>query len=128
MEIVESEVSTWADKFYPPGKKFPGLVIPNYLSFTQADPLFILNFWLTKGCECNWSNAEFDKLYQQALAEPDGNVRNDIYKKMQKIFYDEVPSIQLAQSTSPAGLAKKVTGVWMQPGGRLRMEDAVIAP
>ena len=128
MDIQENEVSTWAEKFYPPGKSYPGLVIPNYLSFTQADPLFILNFWLTKGCECNWSNAEYDKLYQQALAEPDLSARIAIYKQMQKIFYDDVPSVQLAQSTSPAGLSKKVSGVWMQPGGRLRLEGGSIAP
>jgi peptide/nickel transport system substrate-binding protein len=126
MKIEEKEVSSWVEPFYPPGKKFPGYVIPNFLSFSQADPLFILNFWTTGLCECNYSNAEFDKLYKQASGEKDATARTEIYKQMQKIMYDDVPSIQLAQSTGPAGVRKEVTGVWVQPGGRIRLEDAAL--
>lgn len=41
--------------------------------------------------DTSFNNAEFDKLYEQSLAMPDGAARNELYKKMNAIVVEEVP-------------------------------------
>ncbi len=51
-------------KFYPAGRRFPGLVVPNFQSFAP-DPYFQLSFLLRGRCECNWDSQEFTDLVRR---------------------------------------------------------------
>lgn len=41
--------------------------------------------------DANYSNAEFDKLYEQSLTLPDGNERTALYQKMVSIVVEDTP-------------------------------------
>ena len=126
MKIEEKEVSSWVEPFYPPGKKFPGYVIPNFLSFSQADPLFILNFWTTGPANATTRTPNSTSCTSRRAGKRTRPREPKSTSRCRRSFYDDVPSIQLAQSTGPAGVRKEVTGVWVQPGGRIRLEDAAL--
>ena len=66
LKIENHEIATWVAKFYPGGKKFPGLIVPNANS-GPVEAAYNFNFYLPKRCECNWSPANFNKAYSKAL-------------------------------------------------------------
>jgi peptide/nickel transport system substrate-binding protein len=58
-----------------------------------AVPEETLTYFLTKA-KMNygdWSNKEYDKLYDQLIKEPNPKKREEISLKMQRIFLDELP-------------------------------------
>ena len=123
LQIQKNEASTWLQKFFPAGKKFPGVIIANYLS-TPLEPSLKLNFFRTGICECNWSNPQYDKLHAQAVANGDEATRNTIYSQMQKILNDEVPLIIPLITSQLTVAQKRVTGLWVQSDGAVHLEQA----
>ena len=61
LNIDNVDISTWAAKFYPAGKKFPGLVVPNFDPAPPA-PAFSLNYLREGTCNCNWVNPTYGPL------------------------------------------------------------------
>jgi len=121
--IKNNEIATWVAKFYPGGKKFPGLIVPNANS-GPVEPAYNFNFYLPGRCECNWSPANFNKLYSLALQTADPNKRKQVWHQVQGVENREVPIIVPFQSQIASAVRKTVTGAWVEGGGQLHVESA----
>jgi peptide/nickel transport system substrate-binding protein len=121
--IENHEVATWVAKFYPGGKKFPGLVIPNANS-GPVEPAYNFNFYLPTRCECNWSPPEFNAAYSAALQTAGLKQRIQAWHRVQSIENREVPIIVPFQSQIASAVRKSVTGAWVEGGGQLHLESA----
>ena len=79
----------------------------------DVDPNFILSVLTTSSIEswsdCNWSNAEYDKLFLEQQTTIDLQERIDIVHRMQEIVYDESPYIPLVY---PLDLEAANKGKW----------------
>lgn len=126
LTIQNNDVGTWVDKFYPAGKTYPGLIVPNFSS-TPQEPAYSLNFYLEGRCECNWSNADFQAGFAAAIGEPDETARKEKWGEVQTIVNSEVPIIVPLQSTVVTATQKRVSGVWVESGGQPHLESATLA-
>ena len=126
LEIKNTELSSWPAKFYPAGRRFPGLVVPNFQSFAP-DPYFQLSFLLRGRCECNWDSQEFSDLFDEAVATPDRDARKAVWDRAQRLINEEVPIIVPVQTTVSTATQKDVTGVWVEGGGLPHFESAGFA-
>jgi len=126
LEIQNNEIGVWADKFYPAGKSYPGMIVPNLVS-SPPEPAFMLNFLLSGRCECNWNNAEFDATFKRAVGTVDPVERAAVWAEAQALENQEVPLIVPLQIAQVVGASAKVSGVWMEGGGQLHMENMAVA-
>ena len=123
LKIENNDVSTWVAKFYPAGKSYPGMIVPNFQS-TPVEPAFSINFLLKGRCECNWDDPAFTAAYNKAIAEPDASARKADWAAVQDIVNQQVPVIVPLQANVLAATSDKVSGVWMEGGGQLHLETA----
>jgi len=69
-----------------------------------ADPGYQLGSFITSQIEfwndACWSNAEYDRLYEQQDAEMDWPTRQQQVQRMQQIFYDDAPYVVLYYPTA----------------------------
>ena len=126
LKIQQEETSAWVAKFSPPGKKFPSTMVMNFFSFAPV-PETALRFFTTGGCECNWSNQQYDSAFGQALAATSDSARKAAEDSMQQIFNQEVPSIVLMQNATLVAAQKKVQGVWLEGDGTPRLAQASLS-
>lgn len=126
LDIKNSDLSTWPDKFYPAGKSYPGLIIPNFQSY-QANPYSQFSFPLSGRCECNWNSDEFDSTFEDALAASDEGERNELWNKAQEIINREVPLIIPVQPKVVTAAKSEVAGVWVDATGTPHFESAGFA-
>jgi peptide/nickel transport system substrate-binding protein len=79
----------------------------------DVDPNFILSIMTTGQIEswsdCNWSNAEYDRLFLEQQTTIDLQERIGLVQRMQQIVYDESPYIPLVY---PLDLENANTGRW----------------
>jgi peptide/nickel transport system substrate-binding protein len=121
--IKDNEIATWVAKFYPGGKKFPGLIVPNANS-GPVEAAYNFNFYLPKRCECNWSPPEFNKLYSQAIQTADPKKRIQAWHQVQAVENREVPIWVPLQAQIASAVRNTVTGAWVEGGGQLHIESA----
>lgn len=126
LKIENREVSTWADRFYPAGKRFPNFLVPNLASFSPA-PADAFGFYRRGRCECNWDSPEFESAYEAAVAEPDPAAAREKWATVQEIVNEAVPLIIPLQVKVVTTTRSNVEGVWMEGGGQLHLEQAGIA-
>lgn len=125
MKIENNEVGTWAAKFYPQGKTYPGLLVPNYFSL-QYEPAYSMYFLKSGGFESNWNNKEYDALYDKAIGTTDATARGKIWCEGMKL-----ENAQLA-ITSPFSFDKlhaarsNVMGAWVEGSGDIHLENVYI--
>ncbi|WP_433304191.1 ABC transporter substrate-binding protein [Actinoplanes sp. CA-030573] len=126
LKIENTEIATWAEKFYPAGKQFGGLIVPNFQSFAfGAENQF--RFPLSGRCECNWNNKQFDDLYNQALATADDTARKAIWGQLQELVNKEAPIFVPLQFVTATATNKKVRGAWVDSAGDIHLETAGLA-
>ena len=123
LKIENHEVATWVAKFYPGGKKFPGLIVPNANS-GPVEPAYNFNFYLPTRCECNWSPKSFNAAYSAALRTADPKQRIQAWHRVQAIENSQAPIIVPFQSQIASAVRKSVTGAWVEGGGQLHLESA----
>lgn len=123
LKIDNNDVGTWVDSFYPAGKSFPSYIVPNFQS-TPPEPAYSLNFYLEGRCECNWVDPDFQTAFADAVAEPDEAARAEKWGTVQTIINQQVPLIVPLQSTVVTATSTGVTGVWVEGGGQLHLENA----
>ncbi len=123
MTIQQNELGAWVDKFYPSGKKFPGMVIPNG-DTAALDPAFPLKFFASKRCECNYNDAKIDELLALGRSTADKEKRKAAYQQVEQIVNDQVPVIIPCSWSFVDGAAKYVRGVWAESGGQIHYESA----
>jgi peptide/nickel transport system substrate-binding protein len=126
LKIENTEIAAWAERFYPAGKSFPGLIVPNFQSF-PTDPASEFQFVLSGRCECNWNSAEFDSLYNQALSSADETTRDAAWAQAQELLNTEMPIFVPLQFGTLTATSKAVTGLWVDGGGNPHLEDAAIS-
>ncbi len=122
MKIVNSEVGTWAGKFYPAGKTYPGLLLPNYQS-VPGEPAFSMNFLLTGRAEDNWENAAYDALYTKAIGTLDPTARKAAWCEAMKLENSQLPLITPFVFDVLHAARANVKGAWVEAGGQIHLED-----
>ena len=123
MKIENNEVGIWADKFYPGGKSYPGLVVPNYFSL-QYEPAYSMFFAKTGGLEANWNNAAYDAAYDKAIGTVDAKKRAKLWCVGQKLENQELPVISPFTFDKLHASNKNISGVWVESTGDLHLEGA----
>jgi len=123
LKIENNDLSTWVEKFYPAGKSFPNMIVPNFQS-TPTEPAFSLNYFQPGRCQCNWDNAEYKAAYKKAIGEPDEAKRKEYWAEVQKVINQDVPEIVPLQSTVVTAVNSKLQNVWVDGGGQLHLEEA----
>ncbi len=69
--------------------------------------------WYTEASRRNyWTNAEFDRLWQEARSTLDENARRAAYHRMMEIMHEEVPSIFLFGLPRIYGRSNRVAAGW----------------
>jgi peptide/nickel transport system substrate-binding protein len=121
--IQQKEVTTWLQKFFPAGKKYPGLIVANYIS-SPYEPSQQLNFFQPGVCECNWNNAQYDQMLTQAVGTADATARTQVYQQMQALENQQVPSIVPFVTSQFTVTTKRVVGAWVQSNGVVHLENA----
>ena len=74
-----------------------------------------------------YENDEFDKLLDDALASADPEVLADLYAQAQAVAWADCPWLFLAVDNVRSAHQTYLTGVHMDPDGRIVFEDAAIA-
>ena len=120
LNIEQEDESTYLDKFYPPGKSYPGVIVANFLSL-QPNPVLTLAFPTSGKCECNWNNATYDGLLSKAFGS---TARQAIVNQMQTMVSTQAPVFTIASQTNIIAVSKKIKGAWQDPRGNLHLEDA----
>jgi peptide/nickel transport system substrate-binding protein len=89
----------------------------------------IYQYMSTKGSlnDGKFSNAEVDKLLNQARAESDEGKRKALYDQAQAISHDEDPIIYLYYLPWTFGVQKKVDGFVAYPDGLIRLKGVTMA-
>ena len=123
MKIENNEVGIWADKFYPGGKSYPGLLVPNYFSL-QYEPAYSMFFAKTGGWEANWNNTKYDAAYDKAIGTVDAKKRAKLWCVGQKLENQELPVISPFTFDKLHASNKNISGVWVESTGDLHLEGA----
>lgn len=123
LKIEQNEVGKWVDAFYPSGKKFPNMIVPNG-DTAALDPAFPLKFFAQKRCECNYNDPKIDELLAKGKSTADKEKRKEAYWEIQKIVNEVVPVWIPCSWTFVNGAQKFVEGVWIESGGQIHYEAA----
>lgn len=125
LKIQQKEASTWLQKFFPAGKKYPGTIVANYLSLPSTAP-YALQFFVSGGCECNWNDKRFDALLAKALGTADEGERTAMLGQLQAMVSEAVPAIIPLQSATIVAAQKNVKGAWAESDGTVHLEQASV--
>jgi peptide/nickel transport system substrate-binding protein len=123
LKIQNTDITSWPARFYPAGKSFPGLIIPNFQSYS-ADASDEFQFVLKGRCECNWNNAQFDSLYTQALATPDPAAQKATWGKAEELINQQAPIFVPVQFATVTATKRSVVGLWEDSAGNPHLENA----
>jgi peptide/nickel transport system substrate-binding protein len=123
LKIEQNEVGTWVDKFYPSGKKYPGLIIPNG-DTALLDPAFRLKFFSVDRCECNYNDPKIDELLAEGKSTGDQAKRKEAYDEIQRIVNEQVPVIIPTSWPFLNANQDYVKDIWAESGGFIHYEDA----
>ena len=125
MKIENNEVGIWAAKFYPGGKSYPGLLVPNYFSL-QYEPAYSMFFAKTGGWEANWNNKEYDAAYDKALGTVDEKKRAKLWCVGMKLENQELPVISPINFDKLHASKSNISGIWVESTGDVHLEGASI--
>ena len=123
MKIVNNEVGTWVAKFYPQGKTYPGLIVPNYFSL-QYEPAYSMYFLKSGGFESNWNNTDYDALYDKAIATVNPKARAKIWCEGMKLENAQLPIASPLSFDKLHAARSNVMGVWVESSGVPHLEGA----
>ncbi|MGB4135136.1 MAG: ABC transporter substrate-binding protein [Microbacterium sp.] len=128
LDIEVNEGSTWAARFYPAGKEYAGLIVPNYLSREPAPLPFVAAYFGVNGwSESNWPGTpEYEDakaLIESATDEAD--IREG-FTEFQRITSQEQPLLAVLNVGQPSSTLASITGVWMEANGTIHVEGAGI--
>ena len=126
LDIKTSEFQTWIDRFYPAGKKYPGLIAANFLSNSPVPP-YIFSFFEKGTCECNWDSPELQGLLAKGVAAQTAAERRAAYAPLQKLIAEQAPVMTLLQSVVISVRRANVVGVWTDSAGDLHLDRAGVS-
>jgi peptide/nickel transport system substrate-binding protein len=123
LKIEQKEASTWLQKFFPAGKKYPATIVANYLSLPSTAP-YALQFFVSGGCECNWNDKSYDALVGKALSAQDDAQRKALLGQAEKLVAETVPAVIPLQSATIVAAQQGVSGAWTESDGTVHLEQA----
>lgn len=126
LNIKASEVSAWVAKFYPDGKKYPGLIVSNELSFYPPPDIFAPIWFSSKGtCECNWKgDPEYNAAVKALGNASTTTAEKAAFSTMEKQLNQQVPIIVI-DNASPVTITQPgLSGAWEDPTGVLNLANA----
>ncbi len=123
LKIQNTDIASWPARFYPAGKSFPGLIVPNFQSY-EPDAADEFLFLRTNRCECNWNNSQFDQVYNQALGTADPAARTALWGQLQTMVNQQAPIFVPLQFATVTATKRNVVGLWVDGGGNPHLEDA----
>jgi peptide/nickel transport system substrate-binding protein len=126
LNIQNTDIASWPARFYPAGKSFPGLIVPNFQSY-EPDAADEFLFLRTGRCECNWNNPQFDQLYNQALGSADPAARKALWGQLQTMVNQQAPIYVPLQFATVTATKHNVVGLWVDGGGNPHLENAGFA-
>ncbi|GAB3511467.1 ABC transporter substrate-binding protein [Amycolatopsis cihanbeyliensis] len=129
LDIQTAETSTWSAKFYPQGKRYPGTLAANYLSFTPLPGSYSLAWFADQGtCECNWSApAEYNQAVATIESSAEGPELDTAITTAQRILNRESPIIVVGSTAFLSVAQQNVRGLWVQAEGTVHLEEAGFA-
>jgi len=123
LKIQNTDISTWPTKFYPAGKSFPNMIVPNFQSYTSS-PQDEFQFVLKGRCECNWNNAAFDSAYATAISSPDPAKQKAAWDQAQELVNQQAPIFVPVQFATVSAAKSDVGGIWVDSTGTIHLENA----
>lgn len=126
LTIKNSEVGAWVAGFYPPGTKYPGLVVPNIFSL-QPDPAYSMYYMKVGGNESNWNNAQYDALFNKAISILNPVKRKAAWCEGLKLENSQLPIVAMFNLFTVHGASANVKGIWVAPNGMAHLENASLA-
>ncbi len=112
--IISVDWATWLTDVYQ-GKDHDSTVIA--LTFDYVAPGTVLRHYYT-GSDANFinfSDPDFDALYEQAKSETDHAKKVDLYWQMQKILQEQAASVFLQNPGTQTAVSKKLAGYTTYP-------------
>ena len=91
-------------------KKLEGVgLVQSFITMYDTNATF--SAWYTKASAYSlYATPEIENLLSEARYELDENVREDLYRKISRIIYEEAPLVFLYQPIDHYGVSKKVKG------------------
>lgn len=128
LDIEVNEGSTWAARFYPAGKEYAGLIVPNYLSREPAPLPFVASYFGIDGwSETNWPGTpEYEDAKARIKSATDPEDIAAAFADFQRITSEEQPLVVIMNVGQPSASLPDVGGVWMEFNGTIHVEDVVI--
>lgn len=123
LKIEQNEVGVWVDKFYPSGKSFPNMIVPNG-DTAALDPAFPLKFFAVDRCECNYNDPYIDEMLAKGKSSADPEERKEAYFEIQRIVNEDVPVFIPCSWLFIDAARARVNGVWAESGGQIHYEKA----
>lgn len=129
LDIEVNESSTWAARFYPAGKEYGGLIVPNYLSREPAPLPFVADYFGEGGwSETNWpGTAEYEVAKESIKNATDDAEIAVAFAEFQRITSQEQPLVVVENVAQPSMTAPDIVDVWMEDNGTLHVENARVA-
>ncbi|WP_419992576.1 ABC transporter substrate-binding protein [Streptomyces boninensis] len=129
LEIKKAELATWSAKFYPAPKKFPGMIVANYLSFPNLPATYSLVWFGKDGtCECKWKAPDaYNKAVTTFESTDDDKVRGPAYDEAQRILSKESPIVVIGNTAWISVAQPQIRNVWAQGDGAVHLESAGFA-
>jgi peptide/nickel transport system substrate-binding protein len=125
LEIETNEISQFAERFAPAGKRFPNLIVPNIYGGLPTQ--LLLDWWVPGICECNFDDPAYNEALADAQAAPDDAAYKEALGRAQKVFNEQAPVTVVVQTSVPVGHQSALKNVWIDPTGDARFADAGFA-
>ncbi|HPP80912.1 MAG TPA: ABC transporter substrate-binding protein, partial [Deltaproteobacteria bacterium] len=115
VEVKSAEWATYRDNWT--NKAMPAFLLGWYPDYIDPDN-YTAAFAGTegsKGMGIFFSNKAWDEMFSKAQKETDLKKRTELYKKIQKMWTDEVPTVPIFQGTLYVLARKGVEGIMLSP-------------
>ncbi len=136
LKIMQMESGVWSEAaFGTPEQKAKAGINSSFASWSagtldadgQLSPLYATSSASPAGANLGfYSNPKLDALLTQGSAETDTAKRKTIYAQAQRIISQDAAHVLLYYPSDIAAVRSTVKGVWIFPGGGIRLEDATM--
>lgn len=113
MTIVAVDWPTWLNDVYA-GRNYDTTVIALTSEFTPRD---VLNRYVSSsdGNFINYSNSEYDRIFNEIVSEPRRDVRIELYQQLQKLLLDDYASVYLQDIQNIVAVKNDLSGYVVYP-------------
>lgn len=134
LKIMQMESGVWSEAaFGTPEQKAKAGINSSFASWSagtldadgQLSPLYATSSASPAGANLGfYSNTKVDALLAQGSSETDSAKRKVIYAQAQRLISQDAAHVLLYYPTDIAAVNSSIKGVWIFPGGGIRLDDA----